>query len=488
MKISIANDHGGYRHKKRLMVHLQRDRNNWVVNEGSDSGDKIVRYPYYAAKVACAVARGEVDFGILICNSGVGMSIAANKFPGVRAALVYDAEGARLAREHNNANIICLPAAKISPESAVEFTDIFISTPFAGGRHSISIGLLDEIDKHNFSGDMWCITDMERRCCMDGFYRNGPSAKPRILLDTDMLTDCDDAAALALLLQLEKNGAADILAMTVSSSYPRSAAVVSAVNSYYGRADIPIGAPKNGTGYRRDDSCFLDKVAAEFPHDVESNDTAPDAVDVMREALAASEDGSVELVTIGYMSNLASLLKSGPDSISPLPGMELARTKIREWVCMAGNFPDDPARDNVNFTRDSCAALTAVREFPGRITFAGRDIGHNVFLGNEFHDMPLSNPVRRAYELHRGRYGSDWDHHTADPSTIMYAVFGLGEFFDIQPGTMILHDDCSFEWNPSAESNMAYLLQRMDRKAFATVMSRIIMDGTIPPYCKLGKA
>ena len=278
-----------------------------------------------------------------------------------------------------------------------------------------------------------------------------------------------------MLLQLEKQGKAQLVGVTVSSAYPKSAAVVSAVNTYYGRGDIPVGAPKNGKGVFLDWSCFLDKVANEFPHAIESNDAAEDAVKVMRKALAQANDDEIILVTIGYMTNLESLMKSEGDEISELCGMELIRRKVREWVCMGGNFPDDPAIDNVNFTRDAAPALYCIRNFEKPITFVGRDIGHNIYVGNDFHKLPKDNPLRRAYELHRGRYGDNWDHHTADPSTLLYAVFGLEDTFEIQKGRMILHDDCSFEWDPDGKSNMAYLLQKESREVTARRINEIIM-------------
>ena len=300
-------------------------------------------------------------------------------------------------------------------------------------------------------------------------------AVPRLLIDTDMLTDCDDVAALELAFACERKGEARVLAVTVSSAYPKSVPVVEAVNAFCGRADVPVGAPKNGTGHRRDDSCFLDKVSAEFPHAHASNDDAPDAVEVMRRTLAAAEDGSVTLVTLGYLSNVASLLRSGPDALSPLDGRTLLAQKVKEWACMGGNFPNDPAKDNVNFTRDAKAAVFALTNYPGRITFVGREIGHNIFIGDRFHELPAANPLRRAYELHRGRFGTNWDHHTADPTTILYAVYGAGERFGRIEGTLHLQPNCAFTWDPSVPSNMSYLTQREPRTATALAMERLLM-------------
>jgi RpiB/LacA/LacB family sugar-phosphate isomerase len=466
MKISIANDHGGYILKKKLMNYLQTKQHK-IINEGSDTTE-IVRYPYYAAKVARAVSSGEVDRGILICNTGIGMSIVANKFKGVRASVVSSCETAELTRLHNDSNILCLGGKYLSFEKAKEIVDIWLNTDFEGGRHSISVNLIDEIENSDFN----CY-DREAKQRRDEYYLKDPTLPAKILIDTDMLTDCDDIAALAMLLNLKKRGDAEVLGVTVSSANELSAPATSAVLNYYGCEDIPIGIPEPGQGGNRNDSCFLPQICAEFPH----KDKFERAVRIMRRALANAEDNSVKIVTIGYLTNLASLLKSSADDISELSGVELIEKKVMEWVCMGGNFPDDPAIDNVNFTRDKDNALYCLRNYKGRITFVGREIGHNIFVGNNFRLLTKSSPLYRSYQLHRGRWGDNWDHHTADPCTVLYAVFGCGERFEVQSGSMTLQDDCAFTWNPEIKSNKFYLLQKQSRADTAKEINDIIMNG-----------
>lgn len=198
-----------------------------------------------------------------------------------------------------------------------------------------------------------------------------PSMKPALLLDTDMLTDCDDAAALAMAFGMERQGECRLLGITVSSAHPDSVAVVSAIADFYGRGGLPVGAPAPGEGYRRDDSCFLGPVAAEFPHRV-NGDTAERAVPLMRRALTAEPDGSVTLVTIGYHSNVRSLLCSAPDAISPLSGRDLAARKIRDRTVAPSNGiaafrPSRPARDS------SSAPTATPSPRPSRIWSRRRD-------------------------------------------------------------------------------------------------------------------
>jgi inosine-uridine nucleoside N-ribohydrolase len=308
------------------------------------------------------------------------------------------------------------------------------------------------------------------------------SDRVKILLDTDMLTDCDDAAALAMLHVLADRGEVEILATVVSSRHPLSAPVVDTINTYYGRPTLKVGAPKNGAGAYKDNSSFLQQVAAEFPHRIETNADAPDAVEVYREVLAKAEPGQVKIVTIGYMSNLENLLKSGPDAFSDLDGIGLVREKVSEWVCMGGNFPVDPAEDNVNFTRDADAALYSIRKWPGRITFVGREIGHNIHVGEALKQTPISSPVRRAYQLHRERVQAHWNHHTAEPCTVLYAVRGLRDYWAMSPdGRLNLRDDCSFAWTDDPEGNQRYVLEKMDRSQLGELMEMLMAQ---PPRVK----
>jgi len=129
--IFIASDHAGYSLKEKIKKHLA-GRN--VIDLGTDS-EESVDYPDLGKKLAEEISKDTADTGILICGSGIGISIAANRNLNVRAALVYNPEIAKLARQHNNANVICLGARFIDEKLAKECVDIFLSTAFEGGRH-----------------------------------------------------------------------------------------------------------------------------------------------------------------------------------------------------------------------------------------------------------------------------------------------------------------------------------------------------------------
>lgn len=142
MKLSIASDHGGFELKNWLVKYL-KDNGHDVVDHGCPSIDSV-DYPDYARFVCEDMQNGVCDYGILVCYTGIGMSIYANKFKGIRAALVTNLESAYLTRQHNNSNIICLSGKFTAPEDASKFVDAFIGEDFQAGRHLRRINKISE--------------------------------------------------------------------------------------------------------------------------------------------------------------------------------------------------------------------------------------------------------------------------------------------------------------------------------------------------------
>ena len=147
MKIAIGCDHGGIVLKDAVIKAVTE-----LGHEYEDYGTydtASVDYPDYAEKVAVAVSEGKADKGVLLCGTGIGISIAANKINGIRCAHVTDAFSAQMAAEHNNANILAMGGRITSPEEAYEFTKIFLTTPFAGGRHATRVDKIMRLEKRN---------------------------------------------------------------------------------------------------------------------------------------------------------------------------------------------------------------------------------------------------------------------------------------------------------------------------------------------------
>lgn len=145
MKVVIAADHAGYNLKSRVIEHL-RGRVDEIRDFGTDSAGESVDYPAYAISVARAVASGEADRGILVCGTGLGMCITANKVPGIRAVGPGNTAQAEMSRRHNDANVLCLGERTMDESLALEILDIWMETPFEGGRHSRRLEQINDLE------------------------------------------------------------------------------------------------------------------------------------------------------------------------------------------------------------------------------------------------------------------------------------------------------------------------------------------------------
>lgn len=134
MKISIGNDHAGPDYKIAIVNYLQ-SKGHEILNHGTDTFDSV-DYPDFGHPVAIDVERGKADLGIVICGSGNGIAMTANKHQGIRAALCWTKEISALARQHNNANVVSIPARFTSIQQAIDIVDTFLNTDFEGGRHA----------------------------------------------------------------------------------------------------------------------------------------------------------------------------------------------------------------------------------------------------------------------------------------------------------------------------------------------------------------
>ena len=147
MRVAVGSDHRGYHVKVRL-AQLLRRLGHEVVDEGTDDAESV-DYPDYAAAVSCKVAKGQVDRGILICGSGVGMAIAANKIRGIRAATCYDEVIAEMCRAHNDVNVLCLSGDLLGERRIDRIVTLWLSTDFAGGRHARRVDKIRKLEQDN---------------------------------------------------------------------------------------------------------------------------------------------------------------------------------------------------------------------------------------------------------------------------------------------------------------------------------------------------
>ena len=143
MKIAIGCDHGGYLLKQDILIWLEE--HDYEFEDFGCYNTESVDYPVYGEKVARAVASGECDKGIVICTTGIGISMSANKVKGIRCALCGDSYSAEMTRRHNDANVLAMGAGIVGPNLAKKITEVFLITEFEGGRHARRVGLLDNI-------------------------------------------------------------------------------------------------------------------------------------------------------------------------------------------------------------------------------------------------------------------------------------------------------------------------------------------------------
>jgi ribose 5-phosphate isomerase B len=149
----IGNDHGGYELKVKIVEYLTQ--HGIPVHDAGCESAEIVRYPYYAAQVAGAVSQGRAARGILICSTGIGMSIFANKFKGVRASLCTSTYMGKMTRAHNDSNLLCLGGRITGLFEALDILEAWLTTEYEGGRHCISLGLIEEAEAELLTGKIW---------------------------------------------------------------------------------------------------------------------------------------------------------------------------------------------------------------------------------------------------------------------------------------------------------------------------------------------
>lgn len=151
MKIILGCDHAGLELKEKIAQHL-KESDFFTEDIGTYSADSV-DYPIYAGKVAQAVAAGRADRGILVCGSGLGMCITANRISGIRAVQVSEPYSAKLSRRHNDSNVLCLAGRLLGPDLAMEIVDVWLSESFEGGRHQRRVDMIDQLNQPaDFSG------------------------------------------------------------------------------------------------------------------------------------------------------------------------------------------------------------------------------------------------------------------------------------------------------------------------------------------------
>jgi inosine-uridine nucleoside N-ribohydrolase len=297
---------------------------------------------------------------------------------------------------------------------------------------------------------------------------------PLIILDTDLGPDSDDAGTVATLHALADQGRARLMGMVCNTTCEWTAPCLAAINAYCGRPELPIGTLKgpghSGTKPHWSGTVFNRYIAENWPHALREGRTAEDARDLYRRLLAAAEDQSVTIVSIGSLTNLRDLLVSGADAASPLDGAALAARKVRLLTAMGGAYPC--GFRECNFEYDVAATQVVVNYWPTPIVFCGFEVGETILTGPRLiSETPPENPVRVAYQLWDREFvprwapefpttAAIWPHCSHDQAAALFAVTGPGDLWRLEAnGTNHLYADGSNEWRPGPARNHAYLVK-----------------------------
>jgi inosine-uridine nucleoside N-ribohydrolase len=262
-----------------------------------------------------------------------------------------------------------------------------------------------------------------------------------LIFDTDIGNDCDDVLAMGVIHALQSRGECELLAVTITKDHALAAPFTDAVNTFYGRGNVPIGICDSGVTSEAGKYNVLANDGENYPHDLSVTSEVPDAVTVLRKALASQVDQSVVIAQVGFSTNLANLLQSKPDKISQLSGVELVKQKVRLLSIMAGAFAKIAGNNGelyvhreYNIVKDIPSARTLCEEWPTPIVWSGFEIGialpypHESILND--YGYVQHHPLSEAYTLYNP---PPHDRPTWDLTSVLYAIRPNRDYFNVSP-------------------------------------------------------
>jgi inosine-uridine nucleoside N-ribohydrolase len=316
---------------------------------------------------------------------------------------------------------------------------------------------------------------------------NALAAAPKpVIFDTDMDSDVDDVAALAQLHVMADAGEVEILAVMLSGKNEYSGRCVDAINTYYNRPDIPIGLIARTDRSEKQDTKFANQVAAEFPWDFDSA-RCLFANELYRKLLAERPDNSVTIISVGDLTNLASLLDTGGDSYSPLKGPDLVKQKVAHYYCMGSRYPADKDQNPGkwgNFRTDPESTKEVVDSWPGMITFTGGgSFSELMQIGTRITQLdPLKNPVSLAYRSFFGEEFVGKKRHTADSLCVLIAVRGIEPYFKlVDTGYNEIDPMGRNIWHETPDVDNRQYVSALKNKADAPKLAELMEDLAMTP-------
>lgn len=306
----------------------------------------------------------------------------------------------------------------------------------------------------------------------------------KLIFDTDMGNDVDDLMALIMIHNLQKRGACELLAVTVTKDHPEAASFVDAVNTLYGYPDIPIGVVRDGAAKEPGKFNLLasEKKAdgtPRYPHDLTRGETAPEAITLIKDILAKQPDGSVVIAQVGFFTNLARLLDD-PEAKA------LAAKKVRFLSLMAGAFQTvnfNTRHLEYNVKLDIPAAQKLAKEWPTPLIWSGFEIGVAAAFPHVVIEQDLEylthHPLKEAYYLYNP---PPHDRPTWDPTSVLYAIYPDRGYFDLSPpGNVIVEEDSATLFRPSKDGKGKHRYLIMSAEQTARVREAIVQLCVEPP-------
>lgn len=296
-----------------------------------------------------------------------------------------------------------------------------------------------------------------------------------LIFDTDLGPDYDDVGAMAVMHALADKGEVNILAVMSSNHDERVLPCVDVLNTYFGRPDIPLGAPKSKGGVNLTSghkNKWTEFLPAHYPHRIQKTSDAQDAVKLYRKILSERPDNDVVICTVGFFTNLRDLLISGPDEYSPLSGKDLVAKKVKRVVAMAAHFPKGR---EFNVFCDAPASQVVIKEWPTEIIFSGFEIGNVILTGKKLIASGIKNsPVKDTYALCMAE-GDKGGRMSWDLTATLVAIKGYEPYYTVERGTVIIAADGSNTWQASSQGKHLRLIEKVPAIRMAEILEEYMM-------------
>ncbi len=305
--------------------------------------------------------------------------------------------------------------------------------------------------------------------------------KPLIIFDTDLGGDADDIAALSMLNHYQNKEMCELLAVMCWSTEEYAVPAIDAVNRFLGNPGIPIGTRKQGT--HRDPNNYSKAVADQFEYE-KTAESVPDATKLYREILAAADDKSITILTVGPLYNIKALIESLPDEISPLDGNTLITNKVKEFVVMGGQFPEGENEWNFNGNMPGVTKFV-FEHLDVPVTFTGFEVGMQIKTGNVLNERDTLNPLYAGFKyfsehapwMKQYYKGKVSDNSSYDQTGVLYAVEGgLGNYWEKVSGGRCVPDSTGGNtWVSDPGSDHSYLVLKEDPEVMAAIIEKVML-------------